>query len=213
LKALLRLIVPRLAWLYITFVGMTSRIRVIGEERRSALRREEKRFIYAFWHARQVFFTYSHRRDRVAVLVSKSADGELIARTMALFGIKACRGSSSRQAVAGAKAMVTALRDGFDLGITPDGPRGPAGVVKAGLPALARTLQVPILPITNALSRKIVFKKSWDRYEVPLPFGQVVVGYGKPITVEPGDDLDSKAEEIARALDRLDAQARADLEA
>ncbi len=211
MKALLRRLIPRLAWAYLTFVGKTSRIKVIGEKRRGDLRREGRRFIYAFWHARQVFFTYSHRGDPVTVLVSRSLDGELIARAMALFGIKACRGSSSRQAVAGTKAMVSAIREGFDLGITPDGPRGPAHVVKAGLPGLAQSLQVPILPITNALSRKVVFEKSWDRYEVPLPFGKVVIRYGDPIHVPPGADLDRAAVEIAGALDRLDEEARQDL--
>lgn len=204
---MLRALVPYLAYLYVSFVGLTTRLKVIGEEHRDRLRERDRRFIYALWHQRQVFFTWTHRGDPASVLVSRSRDGELIARTMSLSRIGSCRGSSSRGAVAATREMMEALELGLDLGITPDGPKGPARQVKPGVVYLAQKLGIPILPITNALSRKLTLARSWDAFQVPLPFGRAVVLYGPPITVRPHDDLAAKAEEVRGALERITEEA------
>lgn len=207
---MLRGLVPYLAYGYMSLVGWTTRLQRRGEEHLRAARAQGP-CLWAFWHQRQVFFTWSHRGERCAVLVSKSQDGELIARTMELSGIASCRGSSSRGAAAGAREMIETVKRGFDVGITPDGPKGPCRRVKPGVIELARSLGIPILPISNALSRKLVFERSWDRFQVPLPFGRAVVRYGKPITVGPDDDFDAKASELRRALDAITDEAQNEL--
>lgn len=204
---MLRAAAPYLAYLYVTLVGRTTRLKVRGAEHRQALRSSGQRFIYAFWHQRQVFFTYTHRHDRVAVLVSRSRDGEMIARTMRLSGIEACRGSSSRGGAAAAREMLETVASGLDVGITPDGPKGPAREVKPGVLYLAQRLGIPILPLTNALSRRLEFSGAWDRFQLPLPFGKAVLGYGAPIWVKDGDDLAAKAAELKASLDRLTLEA------
>jgi lysophospholipid acyltransferase (LPLAT)-like uncharacterized protein len=208
--SLLRALLAYLAYTYMTFVGMTSRLAIHGEEHRRALRSTNRRFIYAFWHQRQVFFTWTHRGDPTAILVSRSRDGELIARTMELSGLRATRGSSSRGAVRVLREMLETVSAGTDLGITPDGPRGPAREVKSGVLFLAQKLGIPILPLSNALSRKIEFK-SWDRFQVPLPFGRAVLRYGAPIWVAPEDDLAQKAGELKKALDAITDEAEREL--
>lgn len=207
----MRGLLPYLAYAYVSLVGLTTRLRVEGESHREELRRRNQRFIYAFWHQRQVFFTWTHRGQNASVLVSRSRDGELIARTMSLSRIAACRGSSSRGAAAGLREMMETLSAGMDLGLTPDGPKGPARKAKPGIIFLAQKLQVPILPLTNALSHKLEFKKSWDRFQVPLPLGKAVLRYGAPITVGPRDDLEAKARELEECLNALTAQADAEL--
>lgn len=204
---LLRGLLPYLAYAYLSLVGLTTRVRTIGSEHRGGLRKRGARFIYAFWHQRQAFFTWTHRGDGAAVLVSRSRDGELIARTMRLSRIGALRGSSSRGAAEALREMMEEAGKGVDLGITPDGPRGPAREVKPGVLYLAQKLGIPILPLTNALSRKLILPRSWDRFQVPLPFGRAVLRYGAPIRVGPGDDLAAKAVELKSALDRITEEA------
>lgn len=202
---------PYLAYAYVGFVGLTTRLRVEGEPYREELRRRNQRFIYAFWHQRQIFFTWTHRGQNASVLVSRSRDGELVARTMALSRIASCRGSSSRGAAAGLREMMETLSAGMDLGLTPDGPRGPARRVKPGVLFLAQKLGVPILPLTNALSHKLEFKGSWDRFQVPLPFGRAILRYGAPVMVGPSDDLEVKARELEESLNDLTARADAEV--
>lgn len=203
----MRWLAPYLGYAYLTFVGATTCWRIDGEGPRLEFRKRRQRFIYAFWHCRQLFFGCTHQDQGLSVLVSRSRDGELVSRLMALLRIGACRGSSSRGAAAGLREMMEAMAQGLDIGITPDGPKGPAREVKPGVVYLAQKLRIPILPITNAVSRKCVLSRSWDKFQVPLPFGRAVVRYGKPITVAPGDDLEAKARELKTALDLITEQA------
>ena len=199
----MRRLVPYLAYAYLSLVGWTTRTRVERAERRQSLRKAGQRFIYAFWHQRQVFFTFTHRNDRTAVLVSKSKDGELIAETMRLSGIGSCRGSSSRGGAAAAREMIETVASGWDIGITPDGPKGPAREVKDGVLFLAQRLGIPILPLTNAMSNRLELRRAWDKFHVPLPFGRAVLEYGEPIWVKEGDDLAAKAAELKAVLDEM----------
>ena len=204
---MLRRLVPYLAYAYISLVGLTTRLTVVRGEIRARLRDENRRFIYAFWHQRQVYFTWTHRDVGAAVLVSRSKDGEMIAATMRLSGLGAVRGSTSRGGAAALRRLMAVMDSGLDVGITPDGPKGPSREVKDGVVYLAQKLGAPIVPITNALSRKLEFKKAWDHFQVPLPFGRAAVAYGSPIEVGAGDDLAAKAAELKDALDRITAEA------
>ena len=201
--SLLRSLLPPLIHAYLRFVGLTTRIVVRGENYPRALQAAGERFIYAFWHERQAFLAYSHRGQKVSILVSKSRDGELISRVMRLFGLHASRGSSSRGAQAGTRALLGAAQAGYDIGVTPDGPRGPRREVKAGVLFLAQKLRAPILPITNGLSRRLVIRKSWDRFQLPLPFGRAVIRYAPPLRIGPDDDLRQKAAELKKILDAI----------
>lgn len=200
---MLSALVPPLAYLYSTFFGLTTRIRVRGQEHRDRLRAQDQRFIYAFWHQRQVLFTWTHRGDPADALVSKSKDGELIARTMKLCRMGARRGSSSRGGAAAVRDLMESVDAGRDIAITPDGPRGPAREVKEGVVFLAQKLGIPILPLTNALSRRVQLERAWDKFQVPLPFGRAVIRYGEPIMVGPDDDLAAKAREVRDAIERI----------
>src|SRR5688572_15041249 len=81
---------------YLRWVGRTSRITFVNRSVREELEAQKRGFIYAFWHGRQAFLTYLHKNDQIHPLVSKSTDGELIARVCRSFGIEPVRGSSSR---------------------------------------------------------------------------------------------------------------------
>lgn len=207
----MRALVPYLAYAYVSFVGLTTRLKVRNGSVPRALRERGQRFIYAFWHQRQVYFTWTHRDVGASVLVSRSKDGDIIASTMRLSRIGAVRGSSSRGGVAATLALVDSLKSGLDIGITPDGPKGPAREVKDGVLFMARSMKAPIVPITNALSHRIQVEKAWDKFQFPLPFGRAVVIYGEPIDVREGDDFEAKAAELKAALDRITAEADAEV--
>lgn len=197
----LRAAVPYAAFGYVSFVGLTSRLCWEGRQHLDAARAAGP-FIYAFWHQRQVFFTWTHRGSQATVLVSRSRDGEMIARTMTLSGINAARGSSSRGGAAAAKELLDELAAGRCVGITPDGPKGPPQKVKPGVLALARLSGAPILPLACSTSRRFVLEKSWDRFHVPLPFSRAVVVHEPLVRVGPNDDDASKAAELEGALNR-----------
>lgn len=205
--SLLRALVPYLAFAYSALLRLTTRVTTVRGDIRARLRAEDRRFIYAFWHQRQVFFTVTHRGDKVAVLISRSKDGEMIAETIRLCGVASVRGSSSRGASQAVRALMETLRSGLDLGITPDGPKGPPRQVKEGALFLAQKLGAPILPVTNAQSNRLVLARAWDHFHVPLPFGRGVVVYGEPILVGPDDDLKAKAAELKARLDAITQEA------
>jgi lysophospholipid acyltransferase (LPLAT)-like uncharacterized protein len=130
--------------------------------------------IIAFWHNRVGLSAYFHQRycpDRTAyTLISLSRDGQWIAEIAERFGVKAVRGSSSRKGTLAALRAVRAASDSHaDLVITPDGPRGPRYQIQPGLLRLAQTTGRPIVAVTYHLSWKFELR-SWDRFQVPLPF-------------------------------------------
>jgi len=135
--------------------------------------------VYALWHSRiftipPVWAIACGKNRRSVVLTSASHDGALLARAMGVFGIGAVRGSSSRRAVAALIGMKRALMEGFDVCITPDGPRGPRYAFHPGVIKLAETAQAPILPIHVSYSSAWRLK-TWDRLVIPKPFSRVVV--------------------------------------
>ncbi len=162
--------------------------------------------IFAFWHNRIFLMPYLFRKhwstrqhDRVAVLVSASKDGEKLARVLSRFDLICVRGSSSRRGNAALRELTRLVQEGYDAGITPDGPRGPKYVVQEGVISLAQLTQAPIIPVSYMLSRKITFN-SWDNFMVPLPFSRALLRIGAPLTVS------RDAEEPERENKRLELE-------
>jgi len=143
--------------------------------------------IFALWHNRLLLMPlfyerYCRTRPSIA-FISRSRDGQFISDVCRRFGIKAVRGSSSRHGAAAALTAVHAARDpGIDLVITPDGPRGPRYQIQPGLLRLAQATGRPIIPLTTELQWKRELK-SWDRFQVPLPFSACRLISRQPIFV------------------------------
>jgi lysophospholipid acyltransferase (LPLAT)-like uncharacterized protein len=163
--------------------------------------------IFAFWHNRILLMPYIYRKvspgRRLKVMISRSRDGEFISAVAARFGIGAVRGSSSRGAVSALREAVRVLQEGAsDIGITPDGPRGPRHVVQEGVVRMARQSGAAVVPVTYALSWKWE-ANSWDRFQVPLPFSRCDLHFGpmlSPATME--DDALRAAITQALSVDR-----------
>lgn len=164
--------------------------------------------IYSIWHNRLAYSLVIYQRyvrehtggRELASLVSASKDGGLLARVLELFGTRPVRGSSSRRGPQALREMVSSAEDGCILAITPDGPRGPCYQVQEGIIGLAQVTALPIIPVSYHLTFKIRMK-SWDRFQVPLPFGQCTVRFGEPIKI-PREASETEREQLRQELQR-----------
>lgn len=155
-------LIPPLAAGLIRSLRATIRLEFRNREAVQRLRADGKNYIHAFWHGRLLLMPYSYSGQRpdmnsgkgITILISKHGDGELIARTMRRFGFDTTRGSTNEGAVESFKALVRKARAGFDIGYTPDGPRGPRYSVTAGPIQLARMTGLPIVPVAFAARKK-----------------------------------------------------------
>lgn len=128
------------------------------------------------WHNRLFLAAEIVRRFRAGrpayALVSASQDGAWLTAFFALAGLGTVRGSSSRLGREAASALVDTLRAGHDIGVTPDGPRGPCYDMKPGAVIVARRTRAPML-LVGAEFASAWRLRSWDRFYIPLPFSRV----------------------------------------
>jgi len=136
----------------------------------------EPRLIWVFWHNR--LFVIPHLLNRYlpqrpgSALTSASKDGEILAAFLQRFHIRPIRGSSSRRGAAALLEMMRVTEEGYDVAITPDGPRGPRYRLNAGPIALAQKTGALVMPIRVQYSRFWQLK-SWDAFRIPKPFARV----------------------------------------
>lgn len=158
--------------------------------------------LICFWHNRILGITLAfHRRypkklrRGITVLTSPSKDGEILAQFVGAFGMGSVRGSSSRRGSRALLELVRLIRDGGDIAITPDGPRGPRYSLGPGVILLAQTTGAVIVPTSASYSRCIRMK-TWDGFIIPLPFSTISVTMADPIKIP--DTLGGEEFEQAR---------------
>ena len=181
----------RLIWLLATTLASTLRWRF---EDRAGLfpPGADQPAIFATWHNRLAlaliiqrdFARRSGTNRRMAALVSASRDGGLLARVLELFRVIPVRGSSSRRGGPALRELLNAAKSRHDLGLTPDGPKGPRYTVQPGVIAIAQLTGYPIVPVGTWLGWKKTLG-SWDRFQVPLPFSRCHVVFGEVLWVPP----------------------------
>ena len=157
--------------------------------------------IFCLWHNRLAISMIVHRRHprKLAALVSASKDGALLAAVLRRFGVEQIRGSTSRRGPQALLELTSRAEHGYDLAVTPDGPKGPRYVVQEGVIALAQLTGLPIIPVTCNTQRKFCLK-SWDRFQIPLPFSRCELILNQPIVV-PREADQAKREERRRELE------------
>lgn len=161
--------------------------------------------IYAFWHECIFALAWEYGRRGMAVVTSRSYDGEFIARTIEKLGYTAVRGSSSRGGVGALLGMHDVIKRGKIAIFTIDGPRGPRHVAKPGPILLGKNTQRPVYCAHAAVERKWRLK-SWDMMMVPKPFTRAFLRISRPIVV-PSDADDTVIEglhaEMQAGLERV----------
>lgn len=165
MKAITKKILHRL----LTLVSATWRVNVIGEC-------EETPAVFAFWHGEMlpIWKYFSKKINKKYAIVSLSKDGQILAELLEKWGYYLIRGSSSKNSK-DVLEKATELAKNASVFITPDGPRGPARKFKNGAVIIAYRSEVPLYLVRAFISGKIIFKKSWDNFILPLPFSKISI--------------------------------------
>jgi lysophospholipid acyltransferase (LPLAT)-like uncharacterized protein len=195
-----------LVWVLISAVAKTVRFH-IRDPHGFFERKDTGQSIFCFWHNRlalcvELYFKFRRQQfttPGVAGLVSASKDGAFLSAIFKHFGVQPVRGSSSRRGAQALRELTTWSERGYDLAITPDGPRGPRYRVADGVAGLAQITGLPVVPMSYHLHWKISLK-SWDAFQIPLPFSRcdVIIGKTFYVSTEGGD---AEREQLRRQLE------------
>ena len=168
----------------------------------------EKPKIFCIWHNRLALSLLMHEHyactigetRKLAAIVSASRDGGVVARILEHFKVQPVRGSSSRRGPQALLELTTWAERGYDIAITPDGPRGPRYVVQPGVIALGQITGLPIVPSGCRLHWKYRLN-SWDQFQVPIPFSRAEMSFAEPLHV-PRDASETQREKLREELQR-----------
>jgi lysophospholipid acyltransferase (LPLAT)-like uncharacterized protein len=193
-------------YLAITLIGPTLRYSISWEEEPSPPSAIlEKPVIYSFWHRAVFPASWMWRQQRIAVMVSRSFDGEYIARIIERLGFTAVRGSSSRGGAGALLGMKSILERGESVAFTIDGPRGPKYVAKPGPVGLSKISGIPMAAFYVALGNTWLLK-TWDALMIPKPFSKALVRVSPKTVVPAGADETQIADchaQLQAALERV----------
>lgn len=171
------------------FIG--SRVESIGLTKVRPLL-ESRKVIFTFWHSRILLISYIFKRLNAVTMVSKSDDGEIIARILHRQGQFCVRGSSKKGGLRALAQQIKLLKETGNPGaVIPDGPQGPCCKVQPGVITLAQKTGFAIVPITYSARRVKVFN-SWDRFMLPVPFTRCRMIYGEPIYIQADADTTTR---------------------
>lgn len=183
------------------------------------VREESGLYILAFWHSRFVMMPYVYPDRRIVVLISRHGDARMLGGVLERFGLEVTYGSSTAGGVQALREVVRRTRAGYDVGIAPDGPRGPRRRAKPGVIAIARLSGLPVVPVAFS-ARPASRLRSWDGTLVPRPFSRGLFVCGEPLVVARAADpaeqeaLRARLEtELDRLTDRADREVGLGLEA
>jgi lysophospholipid acyltransferase (LPLAT)-like uncharacterized protein len=118
------------------------------------------------------------KKDNFFALVSKSSDGDILSKLLNGWKYKVIRGSSSKGGKDALEHLIDEIDNGSSVVITPDGPRGPENKIKNGALIISNKTGFPIIPIKINYLKKKILLKSWDKFEIPLPFSKCEVSFG-----------------------------------
>jgi lysophospholipid acyltransferase (LPLAT)-like uncharacterized protein len=187
--------VGKLGGMLVDFIFRTSDLDFRGGKPLESLM-ESRKYIWAIWHSRILMFSYVYTGLNASILVSRSEDGEIIARILQAQGQETVRGSTSKGGLRALSKLIKTLRAENRPGVViPDGPRGPRFKVQPGVILLAKKTGYPIVPATYSAKKAKIFS-SWDRFMLPFPFTKCRMIYGRPVAVP--DDVDQAGLEKCR---------------
>lgn len=176
-----------LIYSYLLFVYKTSNKKFIGLEKIYKIIDHKKPIIFTFWHNRLMMMPFfaikvkeQFKNHHFMTLASKHGDGKFVGMVMEKFGLVSILGSTKdgRKSSRGIdyssmRKIINGLKNGYSLGITPDGPRGPNQQINGELVNIARLTQSYIVGISYSSSNFKIIEKSWDKFKIPLPFSKL----------------------------------------
>ncbi len=191
-------IFPPIVWGIIRLIWKTCRIKtVIGAEHLQRLIDDDNQCIPCYWHQQQIFcvrylldVANADTRLKLGYLISPSSDGDIATNMFGNQGVHIIRGSATRGGAQALREIYMSIRkEHLSPIVTPDGPTGPIYECKPGVAMLSQLSKAPMLPLAYAAS-SCWHLKSWDKFMIPKPFAQIVIGVGEPLHVKKEDNQD-----------------------
>lgn len=204
---LLAAAVPAVAPHVVRGLMSTCATRILGREVKEKVIDGDGGFVGVVWHKDFLFALDFFRRRKIVVMVSRSKDGELVARALHRLGYRTVRGSSSAGGREALAELTDLVRAGWGSAIIADGPRGPARQAKIGCVLAGRNSGAPLIP-WGCHAEPHVRLRNWDRTMIPKPFGRITVAFGDPLFVPPGASR-AECEALRDLVDRRMAEAEA----
>ncbi len=197
-------VVGFVVWLVARCIGRTVRLKREGFERIEAISEPHQGGIVVSWHGRSLLGVNLLGPLHFWALVSLSNDGEMQTAILSRFGFRIKRGSTGRGGIRAALELARVAKEGDVVAFTPDGPRGPVGVVQPGAIFLAQQSGRPILPMGLSAKPRL-FLKSWDSYMIPCPFARGAAVIGNPIFVTSDATTEEKDRVALLVADAINA--------
>ena len=156
---------------------------------------DEKQHVCVTWHGElfmspQAYRTV-HKKHPASAIISSHFDGGLIAGTLQFLHIRPLRGSSRKGAKQVLLQAFKSIRQGEEVLITPDGPKGPRHSMSDGAIGLALKSKLPIF-VMNYTAQNYWQLSSWDKFVIPKPFSKVDF-YMQSLTLEDMSIEEAKA--------------------
>ena len=203
--------VPIIAAFLMRLLYRTLRVDIINEASVRERWDRGENFFLIFWHEHILMMVTAYSGPGVKLLISRSKDGELLAKTMKRFGHDSVRGSSSRGGRAAFRELLGVTKQKADIAMTPDGPRGPRRELKDGILQLAKASGRGVVPVAFVCSRGHRFN-SWDHFVCPYPFARAVYAYGEPVYYHEHEDIEHFRDRLIAAINENERQAMIRLE-
>lgn len=187
----------------------TLKIKFINDDVINRIEKDNRYYVLAFWHGTMLVPWYLHRRKNIVALISKSKDGDLLAKILKNWKYQVVRGSSHIGGEVALGILVDYAKNKNSISITPDGPTGPPNKMKAGAIITAKKSGLPVILMSVGIKRKILLR-SWDQFQIPKFFSQVNVIYSDPVYVSKNlsyEETSKVIEEYEIKLNEMQKQA------
>ena len=190
---------------FIKILIKTTKYKVVQSEEAV----KQKQAVIIFWHRKIIPTMLSTDfLEKKSSLVSSSKDGDILEEVLTRFDNLVVRGSSNKDNVKSQKQILKLIKTGFSIGIAIDGPRGPIYEPKSGALYIAMKTGLPMIPIGGYTNKKRIFKKAWDKFELPNFFSKSCYYVGDPLYFTKDSDIDSSMELIKSKLHEANRTAK-----
>ena len=174
-----------------------------------------RNLVFGCWHSQLLvlpyYYYYRYGFTNLAMMVSRSRDGEIMQRLVGKYKIESVRGSRTRGGSAAMKTLIRIARSGRDTSVALDGSQGPCRIVQPGALLLAQMTGIPVLPLAVGV-KPCIRLHTWDRMVVPLPFARVHGVFAEPIYVpRKTRDLAPYIDRLQQTMRQIDARAAAEV--
>jgi lysophospholipid acyltransferase (LPLAT)-like uncharacterized protein len=189
-REILSKVLPPIVYIFISLIYLTVRKRF---HLPTSVPKEP--FMVAFWHGKIMLSPYIYKKLRkdvkIGVIISDHFDGAIIAGAMKYYGFDTVRGSSTKGGIKVLKESFKLVDKGYDIAITPDGPKGPFQSVADGIVAITQKKDMKIVAF-NYKASSFWELKSWDKFMIPKPFSRVDFYASDPFSLEGLDKEEAK---------------------